>query len=176
MTKVQLPQETNSVAQEMKDYFSSIEDLFRKSLRDSHSERPTELGLILLIVTTAFSVFPIVPLVVWALIRWLLPHWQFAIHGWPIPVHSFLFWWAACVTVFLPLAIATNVLDTRLAKRHTEDLLNPPPMRFALCHAIVQEIDRYTKNRLPKHLENAMNYWNRLMPMLRDLLDPLGTC
>ncbi len=47
-------------------------------------------------------------------------------------------------------------------------------MRFALCYATVQEIDKYSKNHLAKHIEQATKYWDLCLPRLRMLLDPVN--
>jgi len=44
--------------------------------------------------------------------------------------------------------------------------LDAAAMRFALCYAVVEEIDRYTKNRIPKHVEQAIKYWNSFTRLL----------
>ena len=48
------------------------------------------------------------------------------------------------------LSIATagllGYLDSKKDKQPIEELLDASPMRFALCYAIVQELDRYSKN------------------------------
>jgi hypothetical protein len=47
-------------------------------------------------------------------------------------------------------------------------------MRFALCHATVQELDRFAKNGLQKHAEKAQQYWTQLQRMFQEMLDVLG--
>jgi hypothetical protein len=48
-------------------------------------------------------------------------------------------------------------------------------MRFAICYAIVKELDRFAKNGLQKHAEKAHEYWTHLQPMTLKLLDGLGS-
>jgi hypothetical protein len=47
-------------------------------------------------------------------------------------------------------------------------------MRFALCYATVQELDRFAKNGLLKHAERALNYWTQLPKRILKMLDVPG--
>jgi hypothetical protein len=79
----------------------------------------------------------------------------------------------AFVAITLPVATALSKIDDTRSKRKVKDNLGKASMRFALCYAIVHEIDRFAKNRLSKHIERATDYWMQFGPLLTQMLNPL---
>ena len=171
-----VPQGVNLVADEMKDYFSSIEDSFEVSLTVSDKRGGfIDSVLIFSIVVCAFSVLPVIPAVLWGIIWRHASHWVVTIGGRALPTQSFFFWWALCVAISIPAAVICSKIDDRRSAQRANDSLKAAPMRFALCYAIVEEIDRCTKNRFTKHIAQAVFYWETLFPMLISILDYGGT-
>lgn len=158
---------------EMGEYFSSLQDSFQSSLHSVHEEDSLQSALVWTIIASVFSVIPLLPLIIWGGIRYFASGWTAAVKGVPLPVQSFLFWWALLGVISIAVAVGLNTIEKRRSKRREAETLDAAPMRFALCNAIAQEIDHYTKNRLPKHIERAGLYWRRLLPMLVRMLNPL---
>src|SRR5271165_4743045 len=89
-----------------------------------------------------------------------------------IPIQSFWFWYLAFSILFGALAWFLVSTGERRDKRRDEQSLDYAPMRFALCYATVQEVDKYSRNHLAKHIELATKYWRLFLPQLRMLLNP----
>ena len=126
------------------------------------------LCLVLLILT----VIPLLPMAAWGLVHWLFAHRSPTLYGRHIPIQSLWFWSLACLTIFGPLALVLTSIGERRDKRRDEQSLDYAPMRFALCYATVQEIDKYSTNHLAKHIGLATKYWRLFLPQLRMLLNP----
>jgi hypothetical protein len=152
---------------EIDDYFSSIEDSFEKSLPPPKKKlnlRGKASGLLGFIAV--LSIVPLIPGVVWIVIGRVAPHASFALGSLRIPADSYPFWWLVCVAIFLPTAILVEKWEGTGFGQDSKDRLGAAAMRFALCYSAAQEIDRYAKNRLPKHSERAMFYWRLALPSL----------
>lgn len=121
----------------------------------------------------ALSVIPVLPAAIWGLVRWLLNTRRLILDGKHIPIDSFLFWYVALSTVYVAIAWLLISAGRRRDTRRNEQSLDSAPMRFALCYATVREIDKYSKNHLAKHIEQATKYWDLCLPRLRMLLDPV---
>ena len=162
----------DALAAEINDYFSSIEDSFEKSLPPPHRK----MNLIGKVVGTIdfialLSVIPLVPGLIWMTIEHFAPTSSFTVLHHAIRTSSFPLWWFVCALVWVPLAIIVNSWNDKRAAKGSKERLDSAPMRFALCFCVVREIDRFTKNRLPKHAEAALHYWRLLMPALFSSFD-----
>jgi hypothetical protein len=166
--------EHGELASEISDYFSSIEDSFEISLEARHKRDLLDSAQGFFIFCSVFSAVPLLPLAAWGGAIWLLRNSTVAIKGWVVPIHSFFFWWILFAAFCIPIAIILSKADSRRSMRRSKDRLDLSLMRFALCYAIVLEIDRFSKNRLPKHIERAVGYWRRFQPMLGRMIEPFG--
>lgn len=168
----QLLTETRQFALEMGEYFSSIEESFQATLKAEGKTDIVGVALLTSVIASVLSVVPVIPLAVWSVTRLVSHGRASSIPSWLGAFPSFLFWWIVCAVLTISVAVGLNALDNRRAIRRKGELLNAPPMRFALCHAIVQEIDHYAKTRLPKFMERAESYWRKLHQMLVLMLNP----
>lgn len=128
------------------------------------------------VILAVLSLVPVLPFAAWSLIHWLFVPRKLVLHGRVIPVESFSFWYASLCVLFVTLATLMIFIDNKRTKEREQQIkqgLDAPAMRFALCYSIVQEVDRYTKNRIPKHVERAIEYWGSFIASLRSLFDRL---
>jgi len=162
--------------QEIREYFASVEDAFESTFTiDTQSQRQSffDVAFPIAIISAFLSVVPIIPVVIWALVRWLFLPRQVVFYGRVIPVGSFLFWYVTAALTFVAAAVLIGFLGNRKEKPVSERL-DAAPIRFALCYALVQELDRYSKNRIPKHINCAAEYWPVLKGSLRSFLNPFS--
>jgi hypothetical protein len=157
---------------DVNEYFASIEDAFENELQLAKQQGLVERLVGPFIFCAVLSVIPLFPFTVWLMIHFAHPNWHPIVFGLVVPAHSFYLWWITCVLVSVPTATLVNKLDNRRIARRTSEHLSSSPMRFALCYAAASEIGNFTKNRLPKHLARARDYWKQLRPMLALMLNP----
>lgn len=157
---------------EVDEYFASIEDAFENELQLAERRGIVERAVGPFIFFAVLSVIPLFPLMAWLLVRFVHPNWRPITFGLAIPANSFLLWWVVLVSISLPTAVVVNKLDNRRIARGSNEHLGAPLMRFALCYAAANEIGNFAKNRLPKHLSLARDYWRQLRPMLARMLNP----
>lgn len=142
-------------------YFASIKSAFENELQSAKHQGLVERSVAPLIVFAVMSVLPLFPLAAWLLIHFVRPYWRPIVFGLTVPAYSFFLWWIACVLVSLPAAVLVNTLDGRRVVRRATERPGASLMRFALCYATANEIRNFAKNRLPKHLELARDYWKQ---------------
>ena len=133
------------------DYYRSIEGSLREtidSMEADLNDRSYLIGLLLF-----FSIIPLVP---YLLYRFVAPNLgSIVIYGKAVPVQSFGFWYVASVLMMICL----NFLRAKARKLDSRIWIPAPEMRFALCYSVVDELEKYEKNRLPSCLDNAIRFW-----------------
>jgi len=75
--------------QEIREYFASVEDAFESTFTiDTQSQRQSffDVAFPIAIISAFLSVVPIIPVVIWALVRWLFLPRQVVFYGRVIPV------------------------------------------------------------------------------------------
>ena len=152
-------------------YFASIEDAFENELQLAEQQGLVERSVVPFTFFAVLSVIPLFPLTAWLLIHFARPSWRPIVFGLAVPAQSFFLWWIFFVFASLPCAVLVNWLDNRRIARTAAEHLGGPLMRFALCYAAANEIRNFAKNRLPKHLGLARDYWKQLRPMLARMLN-----
>lgn len=158
--------------QEVSRYYASIEDSFRAS--EEASKNYSDWKFVFALASAMLSVLPFLPALVWLLVLWFGRKWHPTIRGWSVPVTHFLFWWIFLAGITVAIALFLGYQDSKRTKRIAKLHLSPAVMRFTLCFALTQELDRYTRNRLARHSEKALEYWSDLLPRIRAMLNPSG--
>jgi hypothetical protein len=159
-------------------YFLSIKPAFEKTLEERSpqiiEEPSSALFLIFLIIFLLFSLVPAIPGLLTFTFTHLLHRETVIVHTVTIPTGSFLFWYLATTLgsiALLGIKAGISSWQTRRKKRNTprsSDLLNEPQMRFALCYALISELDAYRTNKRQTHIHTARTYWRELLGSLRE--------
>ncbi len=156
----------------MEEYFVSIEDLFQSTIEYTAPSGAADPVMGYAITALVLSVIPVIPTMIWAVIRWRVPDLIFYSWGHRIPIHSWGAWWAIAVAGSILLLTALDRINRWTVPKSTPELLREAPMRFALSFALGRELQRYRKNRLPKHIREARRLWAKLVDALEDLWGP----
>jgi hypothetical protein len=174
MSESQVLWRQKPIAKEMEEYFASIEDLFEAALEFKPRQSIADRLMGPAVVSILFSLIPIIPAALWGIIQWRFAHLAFSIKGLTILIHSFSAWWGLCFTL-AALALAVLIaVDSKRGTRAAPDLLSGAAFRFALCYAAGRELERFTKNKLSKHTELALQYWRKLRGVLGSMFSPVG--
>jgi hypothetical protein len=131
-------------------------------------------GTLIAFLFLLFSLVPVIPALGYYAARWMLQAKSFVVHGVMLPIHSFLFWYLTCASLAASifgvwLRYSSSSDKKRQAPVRTEDLLNEPQMRFAICYALCTEIEAYRTNKRVPHMERASSLWKDLLPSLHRL-------
>jgi hypothetical protein len=161
-------------ASELEDYFASISDSFESTRAAEHRRDLIDVFLGIPVLIATFSVLPVIPMALQGVVQSWYASWHPVVAGWALPTRSVFFWWFACVALCVPLAGLAFKVDAARSKQASKDRLGQAAMRFALCYAVVQDLDRFAKNGIQKHAERAQNYWAQLQRMIQELLNVLG--
>ena len=156
----------------MEEYFVSIEDLFQSTIEYTAPSGAADPVMGYAITALVLSVIPVIPTMIWAVIRWRVPDLIFYSWGHRIPIHSWGAWWAIAVAGSILLLTALDRINRWTVPKSTPELLREAPMRFALSFALGRELQRYRKNRLPKHIREARRLWAKLADAREDLWGP----
>jgi hypothetical protein len=156
------------------DYFKSIEHSFEETLagqKQTNLLAPLGMASIFLLV---FSVIPLVPLILTHLVPWALKSTSVTIKGVRVPLDSMWIWWLTASGILLGISVLIFRWDGEREKRNKKKWISEPQLRFALCYAIAEEIEKYQTNGIQKHADLAYDYWHQLQGMLFRFLRPFG--
>ena len=162
-----------SLDDRVRDYFSSIEDSFEVTLSIPEANNTGDWILPTAVLTSLLTLIPVVPSVAWFVFTRIFAPGTLVIHGRAIPVASFWFWYFSLAIIIVALTALVILKESRGSKAREEQIkkqsergLGTAATRFALCYALADEIDRYTKNHISKHIEQALTYWHSLLRSL----------
>lgn len=154
------------------EYFHSIVRPFNETHRiQNYADRLEKLSAICIILFF-FSIFPLIPATLSRAIPSITGTSVAKVLGYQVPLDSMWFWWPASVVVLGLLLAVFGSLDRRREEQRKKACLSYPQMQFAYCYAIVNELQKYRKNRLQHHIQRSLSCWHSLEVSLRTMLDP----
>lgn len=151
-------------------YFQSIRQAFdetREGLARDH-------GSPIFVLFFIFCLIPLFPYIFWKIASRYLGSTTVSVWSARIHLASFWFWWVGFFIVSLVvLLIATKAsgVPSETKKRW----LSPPQMRFAYCYGTVYEIRTYTKNRMQRHIDTALEYLGKTANYFYWVAPPSGS-
>jgi hypothetical protein len=155
------------------EYFKSIEGSFEKSICIQEKQENAGFAVGLFVFLFVFSLIPLFPYIVSRILPRFTSTEVVALWGLRVHTDSFGLWWAICFcTSLLMLFISYNI--GRPSKKLLSERLEPAAMRFALCHAVVDQLRTYQTNRMPRHIEVATKYFQALTDSIAQLLTSIG--
>jgi len=134
-------------------YFQSIKQPFDETRQGLAKDHGSPVFVFLFI----FCLIPLIPYTLWKITARYLGSAFFPVWSAKIHLASFWFWWAGLFVVSLAallIALKVSGVPSEMKKRW----LPPPQMRFAYCYGAVFEIRTYTKNRMQRHIDTALEY------------------
>lgn len=156
----------------LEKYYQSIESQFDRTHFLRRKNDPVESLAFATLYLFVFSVIPIFPHFLWKTIPSLLERKSLPVAFWEVNLQSFWLWWVlAVLTVGSWLYIVFKRVSVR-AQRRVEESLPLPQMRFAYCYAVFDELRKFETNKLTRHIDKAMNYFDELMQEVRFLVFP----
>src|SRR5207237_7655458 len=81
-------------------------------------------------------------------------------------------WAALLITVLVVGIAAVFALNKRRTRKLCANFLSKSQMRFGYCLAMREELRTYQATRVPKHIENALDFWFRLLFSLEAFFAP----
>src|SRR5437016_11999513 len=81
-------------------------------------------------------------------------------------------WAALLITVLVVGIAAVFALNKRRTRKLCANFLSKSQMRFGYCLAMREELRTYQATRVPKHIENALDFWFRLLFSLEAFFCP----
>jgi hypothetical protein len=159
----------------MSEYYRSIEGPFHDTLSSQEKDRHNILdeSVDYLVGALILSLFPVLPLILYWLVPRLTGRGQFRFQNLTIPLHSFRLWWALCVVLLIALLWSTSAVTKRISRARKKHWLPPAQVRFALCYAIVRQLRDHELNKVPRFFDDAVKYWDELLPYLRKFFNPI---
>jgi hypothetical protein len=151
----------------VKEYFQSIEKVFEDTLSSKNKTDFWEQVRNVTIFLLVFSVIPVLPYVTQRLLRYHAFH----IRGITFSMAALWMWWLLCVFSFTLILIALASVTNRRTEAKRSTWLSRPQLRFALSYAIVNEIEKYQTNRLPKPISKASDYEVELWSLVAELFN-----
>lgn len=146
------PATTGILYEDLEAYFRSIEQPFAETRRAlSRGDGP--LGYFIL--AFVLSLVPVIPFLLSEVLR--LVYGPLAVEIWHLRfrISSFWFWWPASFLITLSLLLAVGKLWSP-SEEEKSKWLSPQQMRFAYCYATVDEVRKYRRNHLARHIEAAL--------------------
>ncbi len=155
-------------------YFRSISDSFHYTFKNQETiwypvkiaNALTTLGPLLVIVP-----FALADLLAKLNIRFFAPR-SLRILGMTIHTTPEGVWAALLITVLVVGIAAVFALNKRRTRKLCANFLSKSQMRFGYCLAMREELRTYQATRVPKHIENALDFWFRLLFSLEAFFAP----
>lgn len=134
-------------------YFQSIKQPFDETRDGLAKDHGSPVFVFLFI----FCLIPLIPYTLWKITGRYFSFAVISVWSAKIQLASFWFWWVGLFVISLTvLLIALKV--SGVPSEIKKSWLSPPQMRFAYCYGAVYEIRTYTKNRMQRHIDTALEY------------------
>ena len=144
-------------------YFESIRDTFRETREGMKKDDENTNGFFVLIFV--LSLIPVFPFAGYAVTKHYFGDALLTIKNLRIHVASFWFWWVALFLLSLGILLLAlkfgGVSDTEKKK-----WLSLPQMRFAFTYSVVEEIQKFRTNQMPRHIDAALSCFDKTSAML----------
>jgi len=144
----------------LEGYYKSLERLFLQTRRFEQSSDVLGFFAVASILGLVFSILPVIPLVLVKSIPWVAGKTSFSVFRQQLPLTSFRVWWAVAVVGCAVVTYLVFKLTGWRDKKRRHISLSEPQMRFCRCYGVVVEIRNYLTNRLPNHIDAAVELYS----------------
>lgn len=144
---------TRRLTQErLQAYYESIEDLFAETQKSMAAQNDGLKGAAF--VAFIFSLLPILPGIIFLLVRRFTTDQTVSLLIFQVRLHSFLWIWLLSILITLVL-MALMLKYTGPSKGAKKRWLKPTQLRFAHCYALLRGLRNYRTNRMESSLDTT---------------------